>query len=310
MPDTDTPQTDPQSTDPQTTDPVAALLDLLEIERLEINLFRGRGSGGETSKRIFGGQVIAQALSAAYHTVEGRACHSLHAYFIRPGDPEIPVIYEVDRARDGGSFTTRRVIAIQHGRQIFNLAASFQIDEDGPSLQHPMPPGLPDPESLPSRAEVRADLARRMEGRVGAQRRSDFLRDSPIEIREIAPYDLLDPTPASDSHAVWVRLLRPAGAPPWLQHCLLAYASDLHLLGSALRPLGESWLSGQVMTASLDHAMWFHRPVNFDNWHLYQMDAPNIGGARGFCRGALYAQDGTLVASVAQEGLVRPIKRD
>jgi len=305
MPDTDTPQTDPQSTDPQTTDPVATLLDLLEIERLEINLFRGRGSGGETSKRIFGGQVIAQALSAAYHTVEGRACHSLHAFFIRPGDPEIPVIYEVDRARDGGSFTTRRVIAIQHGRQIFNLATSFQIDEDGPSLQHPMPPGLPDPESLPSRAAVRADLARRMEGRVGAQRRSDFLRDSPIEIREIAPYDLLDPTPASDSHAVWVRLLRPAGAPPWLQHCLLAYASDFALLGTALLPHGVPFMGDGMQVASLDHAMWFHRDFKVDDWLLYAMDIPSASNAVGFNRGSIFNRDGVLVASVAQEGLIR-----
>lgn len=291
------------------TDPTAALLDLLEIEPLEMNLFRGRGSGGETSKRIFGGQVIAQALSAAYHTVEGRACHSLHGYFIRPGDPDIPVIYEVDRARDGGSFTTRRVIAVQHGRQILNLAASFQVEEAGPTRQHDMPEGLPDPESLPSRATVRDEFARRMAERSPHPRQSDFLRDSPIEVREVDPYDLVDPHPASDSHAVWVRLLRPAGAAPWLQHCLLAYASDLHLLGSAMRPLGESWLTGRMMTASLDHALWFHRPVNFDEWHLYQMDSPFIGGARAFCRGALYAQDGTLVASVAQEGLVRPITR-
>ncbi|WP_102223424.1 acyl-CoA thioesterase [Acidimangrovimonas sediminis] len=288
-------------------DPIDTLLDLLNIEPLEINLFRGRGSGGETSKRIFGGQVISQALAAAYHTVEDRACHSLHAYFIRPGDPEIPVIYEVDRARDGGSFTTRRVIAIQHGRQIFNLAASFHIEEESPLHQHPMPESLPDPETLPSRAETRAKLAESLKSDYARKRRDDFLRDSPIEMREVEPYDLANPVAASDRHSVWFRLARPVGGPGWLQHCLLAYASDLHLLGSSLRPLGESWLSGTVMTASLDHALWFHHPVNFDDWHLYVMDAPFIGGARGFNRGSIYSRDGVLVASVAQEGLIRPI---
>jgi len=291
-------------------DPVATLLDLLELEPLEINLFRGRGSGGETSKRIFGGQVVAQALAAAYHTVEDRPCHSLHAYFIRPGDPEIPVIYEVDRARDGGSFTTRRVVAIQHGRQILNLAASFHAPEESPVHQHPMPEGLPDPDSLPSRAEDKAALAERLRATAPEKLRADFFRESPIEMRPLAPYDMADPSPASDRHAVWFRLARRSGTvQPWLQHCLLAYASDLHLLGSSLRPLGESWLSGKVMTASLDHALWFHRPVNVDDWHLYQMDAPYTGGARGFNRGQIFAQDGTLVASVAQEGLVRPITR-
>ncbi|MBD3680196.1 MAG: acyl-CoA thioesterase II [Rhodobacteraceae bacterium] len=292
--------------DAQQTDPVSALLDLLDIEPLEVNLFRGQGSGGETSRRIFGGQVIAQALVAAYRTVEDRACHSLHAYFIRPGDPSIPVIYEVDRARDGGSFTTRRVIAVQHGRQIFNLAASFHVDEDSPERQHPMPEGNPDPETLKSRAEAREQMA----ARAPEHFRKDLLRASPIELREATPYDLLNPSPTPDSHALWIRLARPTGCPPWLQQCLLSYASDMYLLGSSLRPLGESWLTGNVMTASLDHAVWFHRPVNFDEWHLYTMDSPFTGGARGFNRGAIYRQDGTLVASVAQEGLVRPMRKD
>ena len=290
-------------------DPVATLLDLLDIEPLEINLFRGRGSGGETRKRIFGGQVVAQALAAACRTVEGRACHSLHAYFIRPGDPENPVIYEVDRARDGGSFTTRRVVAIQHGRQIFNLAASFHIAEESPVHQHPMPPDVPPPESLPSRAEARAQLAERLQDRLTDERLADFLRPSPIEAREVVPYDQVAPRPAPDGNAVWFRLARPAGGPTWLQQCLLAYASDMYLLGSSLRPLGESWLSGRVMTASLDHALWFHRPVDFDAWHLYVMDAPFTGGARGFNRGSIFSRDGLLVASTAQEGLVRPLTR-
>ncbi|NNK79367.1 MAG: acyl-CoA thioesterase II [Litoreibacter sp.] len=286
------------------TDPVQTLLDLLSIERLEQDLFRGIGSGGETSKRIFGGQVVAQALAAAYHTVEDRACHSLHAYFLRPGDPSIPVIYEVDRARDGGSFTTRRVIAIQHGRQIFNMAASFHAEEDSPSHQHDMP-DAPAPEGLEDRLERRAAMV----DRVPEERRKDFLRPSPIEVREVEPVDPLDPQVSSDRHSLWFRVARPVDGPAWLHQCLLTYASDMYLLSSAMRPHGESYMSGRVMTASLDHAVWFHRPARFDEWHLYTMDSPFSGGARGFNRGAIYSSDGALVASTAQEGLTRPLRK-
>ncbi|RMA41034.1 acyl-CoA thioesterase [Rhodophyticola porphyridii] len=287
------------------TDPVAVLLDLLDIEPLEMDLYRGKGSGGETSKRIFGGQVVGQALSAAYHTVDGRNCHSLHAYFMRPGDPSRPVIYEVDRARDGGSFTTRRVIAIQNGRQILNMSASFHVEERGFHHQHPMP-AAPDPETLPTRAEAKAGLA----ARAPAARRDDILRPSPIELRPTGEYDLMAPTPAPDGHAVWFRLTRPVpDAPAWMQHCLLTYASDLHLLGTGLRPHGQSWFTGDIMTASLDHAVWFHAPVDFGAWHLYVMDSPWTGGGRGVNRGLIYAADGTLVASTAQEGLMRPLAR-
>ncbi len=285
------------------TDAVAELLDLLDIERLEVDLFRGVGAGGETSTRIFGGHVIAQALTAAYRTVEGRSCHSLHAYFIRPGDPKIPVIYEVDRARDGGSFTTRRVVAVQHGRQIFNLAASFHEAEESWTHQHAMPE-VPGPEGLPSRAELRSRDADRIDPR----HRADFLRPRPIEIREVAPQDLLAPRPISDVNHLWFRVERKVDVGPEAHHCLLAYASDMNLLGSAMRPHGLSWATGGVMVASLDHAMWFHAPARFDEWHLYTMDSPFSGGARGFTRGAVYARDGRLVASVAQEGLVRPVK--
>ena len=191
------------------TDAAHQLLELLDIEQLEVDLFRGIGSGGETTTRIFGGHVIAQALMAAYRTVPDRMCHSLHAYFIRPGDPSIPVIYQVDRARDGGSFTTRRVVAIQHGKQIFNLSASFHVEEEGWDYQHAMP--------------------------------------------------------------------------------------DV--------------FQGKVMTASLDHAMWFHAPIDFSDWHLYELDAPFTGGARGFNRGLIYNQNGQLAASTAQEGLMRPYKK-
>lgn len=280
------------------------LLNLLDIEQLEVDLFRGLGSGGETSTRIFGGQVIAQALAAAYRTVEDRLCHSLHAYFIRPGDPSIPVIYEVDRARDGGSFTTRRVVAIQHGRQILNLSASFHVQEDGWDHQHPMP-DVPAPDRLTSRYDRLQAVADRMPEAM----RKDFLRRRPIEVREVAPLDFFSPEPADDRNQIWFRMQGAAGQSPQVQHILLAYASDMALLGSSLRPHGLTWFRrGEVMTASLDHALWLHAPIQFENWHLYSMDAPFTGNARGFNRGSIYSEDGRLVASVAQEGLVRPVK--
>ena len=284
-------------------DVATQLLELLDIEQLEIDLFRGIGSGGETTTRIFGGHVIAQALMAAYRTVPDRMCHSLHAYFIRPGDPEIPVIYQVDRARDGGSFTTRRVVAIQHGKQIFNLSASFHIDEAGWDYQHEMPQ-VSAPENWLDRQELRAPYA----DKIPQNKVSDFLRERPIDVREVEPRDLFDPEKANDRNYLWFRMEAAAGQDTQMQHCLLAYASDMNLLGSSLRPHGLSWLKGNVMSASLDHAMWFHAPISFADWHLYALDAPWTGGARGFNRGAVYTQDGRLVASVAQEGLVRPYK--
>lgn len=280
------------------------LLDLLNIEQLEVDLFRGVGSGGETSTRIFGGHVIAQALMAAYRTVPDRLCHSLHAYFIRPGDPSVPVIYQVDRARDGGSFTTRRVVAIQHGKQIFNLSASFHIDEEGWNFQHEMPK-VDSPEQWPNRDALRMSQV----DRVPDAYRADFLRERPIELREIAPRDFFTPEKASDSNQLWFRMEAAKGQGPQMQHCLLAYASDMNLLGSSLRPHGLTWFQGSVMSASLDHAMWFHAPIDFSDWHLYDLDAPWTGKARGFNRGAMYSADGTLVASVAQEGLLRPLKK-
>lgn len=285
------------------TDAAAAeLLDLLDIETLEVDLFRGTGLGGETSKRIFGGHVIAQALAAAYRTVPDRLCHSLHAYFIRPGDPSIPVIYQVDRARDGGSFTTRRVVAIQHGKQILNMSASFHITEEGWDYQHPMP-DVPGPEGLKNRAELREEYR----DKIPEKWQADFFRKRPIEIREVAPRDLFAPGVESDENHLWFRMEAAKGQAPEMQHCLLAYASDMNLLGSSLRPHGKTWFTGEVMSASLDHALWFHGPAHFEEWHLYTMDAPFTGGARGFNRGKIYNQNGLLVASVAQEGLVRPI---
>lgn len=286
------------------TDHAIDLLGLLDIEQLEQNLFRGVGEQGETRPRLFGGHVIAQALVAAYRTVDDRLCHSLHAYFIHPGDPLIPIIYEVDRARDGGSFTTRRVIAIQHGRQIFNLAASFHRDEEGWNHQHDMP-DVPAPEDVVPREEI---LGLRTED-IPEHHRKHMLRPRPIEIREIDPQDQLNPTPRSDVNHKWFRAPDAAGQPPWMHHCLMAYASDMSILGSAARRHGVSWLSGQMMGASLDHAMWFHAPLSFDEWHLYTMDSPFAGGARSFNRGSVYTRDGALVASVAQEGLMRPVRK-
>ncbi|MEP4981408.1 acyl-CoA thioesterase II [Ascidiaceihabitans sp.] len=279
------------------------LLDLLALEALEVDLFRGTGQGGETPTRIFGGQVIGQALAAAYGTVTDRLCHSLHAYFIRPGDPEIPVIYQVDRARDGGSFTTRRVVAIQHGKQILNMSASFHVKEEGWNHQHPMP-DVSAPENWPDRRDLRAGEADKLPEKF----RKDFLRPRPIDIREVAPRDFFDPAPADDKNHLWFRMSEAAGCSPQMQHCLLAYASDMNLLGSSLRPHGLTWFKGEVMSASLDHAMWFHGTPQFQDWHLYSMDSPWTGNARGFNRGSIYDKNGTLIASTAQEGLVRPIK--
>lgn len=289
----------------QMTEVEQELLDLLHIETLETDLFRGRGGGGETTRRIYGGQVIAQSLMAAYRTVEDRRCHSLHAYFIRAGDPSIPVVYEVDRARDGGSFTTRRVVAIQHGRQIFNMSASFHVDEEGWDHQHPMPE-IPGPDGLMNRAEENARNVHRLPEKL----RAAFMRPRPIEIREVAPRDMIDPGVQDDENHLWFRMPAARGLDQKMQHCLLAYASDMSLLSSSLRPHALTWFQGKVMTASLDHAMWFHAtPIAFENWHLYAMDAPFTGGARGFNRGAIYTAEGRLAASTAQEGLVRP-RRD
>ena len=285
-------------------DTTAELLNILELEQLEIGFFRGAGGGGETTTRIFGGQVIAQALAAAYGTVEDKLCHSLHAYFMRPGDPAIPVLYQVDQARDGRSFTTRQVTAIQHGQQILNMVASFHVEEDGWHHQHPMP-AVAGPEGLISRQEYRESQSHR----VSEKHRADYLRQRPIEIREVNPQDHFDPKPMSDENQIWFRIPGAKGESQPMQQCLLAYASDMSLLGSSMRPHGLTWGRGEVMTASLDHSMWFHRPIETGDWLLYAMDSPFNGGARGFNRGSIFSQSGELVSSVAQEGLVRPIQK-
>jgi acyl-CoA thioesterase-2 len=270
------------------------LISTLTLEPIEVNLFRGH-SPPEDRTRIFGGQVVAQALTAAYKTVEERICHSLQSYFIRPGDPTMPVLYQVERSRDGKSFATRRVLAIQKGEQIFNMACSFQAPESGYEHQSEMPPG-PTPEEAAK--EVEAMIARQ------PPEATRWLRELPVEMRAIDPVDVTAPVPKPPHQMVWLRARADAGDGVAVNQALIAYASDYSLLGTAMRPHGVSWQSG-VQTASLDHIIWFHRPTNFSRWHLYVQDSPSASGARGFNRGAIYRQDGVLVASTAQEGLIR-----
>lgn len=271
------------------------LIRILTLEPIEVNLFRGV-SPPEERQRIFGGQVVAQALMAAYKTVGAHVCHSLQSYFIRPGDPSIPVLYQVERSRDGKSFATRRVIAIQKGEQIFNMACSFQAPEDGYEHQSEMPTPAYSPE----------EVGKFVEAWIKSQPEENtrWLRNAPIEMRAIDPVDVANPKPKPPQQMVWLRARSDAGNDIALNQAFLAYSSDYSLLGTAMRPHGVSWQSG-VQTASLDHIIWFHRPTNFSEWHLYVQDSPSASGARGFNRGAIYRQDGILVASTAQEGLIR-----
>jgi acyl-CoA thioesterase-2 len=265
------------------------LIDTLALERIEVNLFRGVAPANQ-GPRIFGGLVIAQALLAAYRTVEARVCHSLHCYFIRPGDPSVPILYDVDRARDGRSFTTRRVRAIQHGEQIFNLAASFQEPETGIEHQDDMPVVTP-PDELKDFGED------------GGWRRA-------IEMRwadggDADRHGRQGPKPAPPIQNVWMRSLTPLTEDIAIQQAVLAYASDMSLLSTSMRPHGLTWRTPGLQTASLDHAIWFHRPSNFNDWHLYAQKSPSASGARGFNLGEIFNIDGRLVASTAQEGLTR-----
>jgi acyl-CoA thioesterase-2 len=284
--------------------PIAQLIALLDVEAIEVNIFRGI-SPKDRSQRVFGGQVLGQALVAASRTVEARTCHSLHAYFLVPGDPKVPILYEVDRSRDGASFSSRRVVAIQHGRQIFHMSVSFQVDE--PGLEHQIdPPRVPVPDSLPSDEEFRRGLA----DKVPADMRERFLRKRPIELRPVDSDEIFRPEKRPPHRAVWVRATGQLPANTALHQCVLAYASDMTLLDTSLLPHGVGWFEKRVQLASLDHAMWFHRPFRADEWLLYVQDSPSASGARGFNRGLIYSAQGTLVASVAQEGLVRLRTRD
>ena len=282
---------------------VTELIDLLRVEQLETNLFRG-SSTDVGNIHVFGGQVLGQAVMAAAGTVQARVLHSLHAYFLRPGDKNARIVYEVDRIRDGGSFTTRRVVAIQHGQPIFHLAASFQTPEPGHEHQLPMPQATP-PEELPDENVLRARYA----GHIPQQWRAKLLRERPIEIRLLQPIDPIHPDVRPPHSSAWMRAREPLPDDPVLHQAMLAYASDFLLLRTALLPHGLSFFQRGMQSASLDHAMWFHRPFRMDQWLLYSTDSPSASGARGFCRGTLHSRDGQLVASVAQEGLLR-IRRE
>jgi acyl-CoA thioesterase-2 len=275
------------------------LLAILDIETVEVNLFRGV-SPQVGWQRVFGGQVIGQALVAAYRTVDGRTAHSLHGYFLRPGDPTVPILYEVDRIRDGGSFSTRRVVAIQHGQAIFSMGVSFHAPEGG--LTHQMQiPEVPQPEDLPSEAE----LKERFIDRLPPQVRAYWERERPIEIRPIDFSRYLSSKKRNASQQVWIRATGslPDNLP--LNQCVLAYASDFTLLDTALIAHGRFVFDPMLMLASLDHSIWFHRAFRADDWLLYAQDSPTSGGGRAFCRGSLFTREGLLVASTTQEGLLR-----
>ena len=276
------------------------LLKVLDLDQLETNLFRGC-SPSDGWQRVFGGQVLGQALMAAVRTVdEPRPVHSLHGYFLLGGDPTHPIVYDVERTRDGGSFTTRRVKAIQHGRIIFTMSASFHKDEEGYVHQAVMP-DVPPPESLPGVA----DLMSRMLDKLPESMRAYWARQHPVDLRpvDLSRYLSRDPGPAAQH--IWMRANGTLADDPKIHAGILAYASDFTLLDTALVPHGKLLFDADVQLASLDHAMWFHRPFRADEWLLYTQDSPNASGARGFCRGSVFARDGRLVASVAQEGLIR-----
>jgi acyl-CoA thioesterase-2 len=276
------------------------LVDLLALERIDRDLFRGN-SQDLGWHAIFGGQVFAQALSAATQTVgPDRPVHSAHAYFLRAGDLDRPIVYQVDRLRDGKSFTTRRVVAVQEGTAIFSLAASFQVEEAGFEHQDPMPE-VPPPESLISEREFVLAHADKLPEVVRARATAE----SPIEIRPVESRSLVAPVVRPPSHRVWYRVVDRLPDDPALHRYLLAYASDFSFLGTALDPHGVSWLTPGMQVASLDHAMWFHRPFRVDEWLLYDIESPSASGARGLVRGRFFDRGGRLVASAAQEGLTR-----
>lgn len=279
------------------------LIKLLNIEPLEENLFRGQSEniGGP---RVFGGQVLGQALFAALKTVpKQRIIHSLHGYFLRPGDMNYPIIYDVDRIRDGRSFTTRRVVAIQKGEPIFNMSSSFQIEEEG--LQHQIEmPDIPGPENCQSDINIRTENA----DKIPESMRDFFLRERPLELRYPHVEDMFQPKKRPPYKYMWMRTVGKLPDDITLHQAILAYASDMGLLGTSYNPHGLGMATGKIQSASLDHAMWFHRPFKMDQWLLYATDSPSASNARGFNRGSIYTKEGVLVASAVQEGLMRIIK--
>jgi acyl-CoA thioesterase II len=284
---------------------LGALIRQLDLEQLEVNLFRGQ-SKNLWGPRVFGGQVIGQALVAAERTIEGRAPHSLHAYFLLPGDVDAPIVYQVERVRDGRTFSARRVQAVQHGRPILSMIASFQAPEEG--LEHAAPmPDVPLPEALTPMAELKQRWLSEA-GPVPPQVAESLLSTGAIEFRPVEPRNPLLPSPGEPRQAIWFRAVDRVPDDPRLHRCILAYASDYQLLGTALRPHGRSWYQPSMVVASLDHALWFHRAARIDDWLLYSMDSPSAQGARGLARGLVFDRGGRLVASVAQEGLMREVR--
>ena len=278
--------------------PLDRLVHLLDLERIEVDIFRGR-QAADSLQRVFGGQVAGQALVAAGRTVPSdRPVHSLHAYFLRPGDPAVPIVYEVDRIRDGRSFTTRRVVAVQHGRAIFHLSASFQLQEEG--LEHAVPmPEVPAPEGLQTLSDRMRPYADEMGGW--------YARPRPIDVRYVGdPPRIAKDTGYRDARSrVWMRTDGQLPDDPLLHVCAVAYASDMTLLDSTLLAHGRAWGTGDVHGASLDHAMWFHRPFRADEWFLYDQESPWTGAGRGLSRGSIFTRSGELSVSVVQEGLIR-----
>jgi acyl-CoA thioesterase-2 len=278
---------------------LADLVKLLELERIEERIFRGesRDLGGG---RVFGGQVLGQALTAASYTVEGRQVHSLHAYFLVGGDVNAPIVYEVDVARDGKSFSNRRVVAIQHGQPIFNMTASFQVPEQG--LEHAAAmPQVPGPEGLADVRELPPDVL----DKVPEKMRRFLAHERPFEFRPVEPIHIVAPPRAAPVRHIWIKTVDPLPDDADLHRNVLAYVSDYQLVSTSTLPHGIHFAEGNVQLASLDHAMWFHRPFRVDDWLLYAMESPNASGGRGLARGQFFTRDGTLVASTVQEGVVR-----
>lgn len=293
-----------RSTSPPVEEPACAdEFGFLEIETVGPTIFKGRnrdiGAG-----RIYGGQVLAQALAAARRTIpeRDRSAHSLHGYFILEGDLDVPVVYFVDRLRDGRSFATRTVTAVQHGRAIFTVSASFHKTEEGLAHQAAMP-SVPPPEDLTSDL----DWVRRHAHLIPPDRRGVLTQNRPVDYRAVEPYDVFDPAPRPPVRHIWLKTVRPLGEDAVEHQAMLAYASDYGILATALQPHGRTFHDPGLMAASLDHCMWFHRPFRADEWLLFAIESPVAHGARGFARGSFFSRDGALVASAAQEGLIRPV---
>ncbi len=280
---------------------IQSLLDLLDLEEPEADRFRGH-SPAFGWRRVFGGQVVAQALIAAMRTIEDRPVHSLHGYFMRPGDPKIPITFAVERIRDGRSFSTRRVVALQEERAIFSMSASFHADEDGFDHHEEMPSNMPEPEDLQDEEKL---IAQASPDQVPDHMRNFWERERPIEIRPVNPRDMFNPPVGEPRQLVWIRTSGSMPENPSLHCAVLAYATDFMLLDAALIPHGRTIFDRRVMVASLDHAVWFHRPFSAEEWMLYVQTSTNASSARGFTRGSVFSRNGSLIASVAQEGLIR-----